>query len=70
MHRRSRWAERIVTRRPVASLTASMLVLARDQRLAATSLIETTRTTCTRPDTFAVYRPPTSTSESFKGHLL
>ena len=54
---------------PVASFTASICVLARDQFVAGTSRISTIRTTWILPDTFAVYRPPTWTSFSFKGHL-
>jgi hypothetical protein len=41
------------TRRPVASLTASIRVLALDQRVAGTSTISTTRTVTIRPLTFA-----------------
>jgi hypothetical protein len=66
---RSRSGERIVIRRPVASFTASICVLARDHLDAGTSRISVIRTTCTLPETFAVYRPPTWISLSFKGHL-
>jgi hypothetical protein len=51
---RRRWGERIVIRRPVASLTASRRVLALDQRVAGTRTISTTRTRTIRPLTFAV----------------
>jgi hypothetical protein len=51
---RRRCGERIVIRRPVASLTASMRVLALDQRVAETGTISTTRTVTTWPLTFAV----------------
>jgi len=53
-HRRSRKGERMLIRRPVASLTASMLVLAFEKRVASTWTISTTRTVTTRPLTFAV----------------
>jgi hypothetical protein len=53
-HRRSRNGERMLIRRPVASLTASMLVLALANRVASTWTISTTRTVTTRPLTFAV----------------
>jgi hypothetical protein len=52
--RRSRKGERIEIRRPVASLTASMLVRALENRVASTWTISTTRTVTTRPLTFAV----------------
>ena len=65
--------ERIVICRPVASLTATIWVRQasrRDQETGGTCLISVTRTTTTRPDTLAVYRPPIWISLSFKGHLL
>jgi hypothetical protein len=53
-HRRNREGERMLIRRPVASLTASMLVLAFEKRVTSTWTISTTRTVTMRPLTFAV----------------
>jgi hypothetical protein len=64
-----RWGERVVIRRPVAPLTASIRVLALDQRVASSRTISITRTVTIRPLTFAAKRPPTWTSFSFKGQL-
>jgi hypothetical protein len=52
--RRSRKGERMLIRRPVASLTASMLVRALENRVASTWTISTTRTVTILPLTFAV----------------